>query len=519
MSRPLFDVVVPTAGRPALARLLRAIQDLHGPQPGSVLVVDDRPEAGTPLEVPEGISVLRGRGAGPAAARNVGWRASSAEWTVFVDDDVVPSADWLERLAGDLASADPDVAGVQGRLVVPLPDDRRPTDWERNVAGLARAHWATADMAYRRDALESVGGFDERFPRAYREDADLGLRILGADYRIVHGARTTLHPVGPVGFWTSVRLQAGNGDDMLMRALHGPGWQERAGAPRGCRACHLASTAAALTAAGGVCFGRRGVALLAMGAFFGSVGELAWRRIAPGPRTRREVATMAVTSAVLPLAATYHTLRGVLRARGTKLVTPCHKVSDAAGEPAGALRGEQVTLCYLPPEAVLFDRDGTLVLDVPYNADPERVKAAPGAREALDRLRAAGIRVGVVSNQSGIGRGLLTREQVDAVNQRVETLLGPMAVWALCPHAPDEDCACRKPSPGLVLDAARTLGVDPRRCAVVGDIGSDVEAAEAAGARAILVPNGMTRREEVATAPEVAGSLADAVDRLLGAAR
>jgi HAD superfamily hydrolase (TIGR01662 family) len=519
MIRPLFDVVVPTAGRPALARLLRAIQGSYGPQPGSVLVVDDRPDAGTPLEMPEGISILRGRATGPAAARNVGWRTSSAEWIVFVDDDVVPTAEWLERLAGDLAAAAPDVAGVQGRLVVPLPADRRPTDWERNVAGLARASWATADMAYRREALESVGGFDERFQRAYREDADLGLRILGAGYRIVGGARAALHPVGPAGFWTSVRLQAGNADDMLMRALHGAGWQERAGAPRGRRPFHLASTAAALTAAGGVCFGRRGVALLAMGAYLGSVGELAWRRIAPGPRTRREVATVALTSAVLPLAATYHTLRGVLRARGAKLVTQCHKLSSAEGKPAGALRGAQVTPCYLPPEAVLFDRDGTLVLDVPYNSDPERVEPAPGAREALDRLRAAGIRVGVVSNQSGIGRGLLTREQVDAVNRRVETLLGPMAVWAVCPHAPGEGCACRKPSPGLVLDAARTLRVDPRRCAVVGDIGSDIAAAEAAGARAILVPNGKTRREEVATAPEVAGSLADAVDRLLGAAR
>jgi HAD superfamily hydrolase (TIGR01662 family) len=493
MSRPPFDVVVPTAGRPVLERLLRALLESRGPRPGSVFVVDDRPDATASLDVPGDVRVLRGRAAGPAAARNVGWRASSAEWIAFLDDDVVPAEDWLERLANDLASASPDVAGSQGRLVVPQPEDRRPTDWERNVAGLAGARWATADLAYRREVLEALGGFDERFPRAYREDAELGLRVLAAGHRIVHGRRTTLHPVGPSGFWASVRLQAGNADDMLVRALHGPGWQKRAGAPRGRRARHVAVATSALVLAGGVCFGRRGVALLGMGVFFAGVGELAWHRIAPGPRTRREIATMTATSTVLPLAATYHSLRGLLHAR------------EAA----------QVTRCYLAPEAVLFDRDGTLVLDVPYNSDPDRVEVAPGAREALDRLRATGMRVGVVSNQSGIGRGLLTHEQLDAVNRRVEELLGPFEVWAVCPHAPDQGCACRKPSPGLILDAARTLGVASSRCVVIGDIGSDVEAAQAAGARAILVPNGKTRREEVAAAREVATSLADAVDRLL----
>jgi len=168
------------------------------------------------------------------------------------------------------------------------------------------------------------------------------------------------------------------------------------------------------------------------------------------------------------------------------------------------------------PAAVLFDRDGTLVRDVPYNGDPARVDPVPGARAALDRLRAAGVAVGVVTNQSGVARGLLSADQVDAVNRRVDELLGPFATWAVCPHGPHDGCGCRKPAPGLVREAARRLRVDVARCAVVGDIGADVEAARAAGARGVLVPTDVTRPEEVSAAPEVAPTLAAAVDRLLG---
>jgi HAD superfamily hydrolase (TIGR01662 family) len=168
-----------------------------------------------------------------------------------------------------------------------------------------------------------------------------------------------------------------------------------------------------------------------------------------------------------------------------------------------------------PVRAVLFDRDGTLVHDVPYNGEPARVRPMPGARAALDRLRAAGVAVAVVTNQSGVARGLITADQVERVNRRVEELLGPFAAWAVCPHGPDDDCGCRKPAPGLVTDTARRMGVDPRECALVGDIGADVEAAAAAGARAILVPTPVTRPEEVAAAPEVAVDLQDAVERLL----
>ena len=167
------------------------------------------------------------------------------------------------------------------------------------------------------------------------------------------------------------------------------------------------------------------------------------------------------------------------------------------------------------PAAVLFDRDGTLVRDVPYNGDPALVEPVPGAREALDRLRRAGVRTAVVSNQSGIARGLLTRAQVDAVNARVEQLLGPLGPFFVCEHGPEDGCGCRKPQPGMVLAAADALGVAPQDCALVGDIGADVGAALAAGARPVLVPTPVTRQDEVDDAPEVARDLRAAVDLLL----
>lgn len=165
--------------------------------------------------------------------------------------------------------------------------------------------------------------------------------------------------------------------------------------------------------------------------------------------------------------------------------------------------------------AVLLDRDGTLVADVPYNGDPERVRLMPAAVEAVGRLRAAGVATAVVSNQSGIARGVLSRDQVDAVNAKVVALLGPIGPFFVCPHGPGDGCACRKPAPGLVLEAAAALGVPAASCALVGDIGADVEAGRAAGARAILVPTPQTRPEEIAAAPEVAADLMAAVELLL----
>jgi HAD superfamily hydrolase (TIGR01662 family) len=288
----------------------------------------------------------------------------------------------------------------------------------------------------------------------------------------------------------SVRVQAGNADDVLMRRLHGADWRERAEAPLGRRPQHLAVTAAGLAALGLPAAGRPRAALAAALAWAAGTAEFAWARIAPGPRDRAEVTTMALTSAAIPPLATWHWLRGVVRHRR---VTPWRGV----------------------PDLVLFDRDGTLVHDFPYNGDPAWVRPVDGAREALDRLRARGVRLGVVSNQSGVARGIITREQVDACTARLDELLGPFETVQVCPHGPDDGCGCRKPAPGMVKAACAELGVDPARTVVIGDIGADVEAAAAAGAVGILVPTPVTRKQEVAAAPRRAATLPAAVDDVL----
>src|ERR687894_81355 len=311
-------VVVPTVGRPSLDVLLDALAQAPGPRPAELVLVDDRP-AGEPLR-PERpglppLRVVRTGGGGPARARNLGWRSVRTEWVAFLDDDVVPDPDWYRRLAEDLTDLPADVAGSQGRVGVPLPDDRRPTDWERGTAGLVRALWITADLAYRRAALAAVGGFDERFPRAFREDSDLALRVMDTGARLVRGRRWITHPVRPVDRWVSVRVQAGNADDVLMRRLHGPTWRERADAAVGRRPRHLAVTAAGLAAVGLAAARRPRAAAAAALGWAPPPAEFAWARIAPGPRTRTEVPPRALPGAVIPPLATWHFLRGAVQHR------------------------------------------------------------------------------------------------------------------------------------------------------------------------------------------------------------
>ncbi len=151
--------------------------------------------------------------------------------------------------------------------------------------------------------------------------------------------------------------------------------------------------------------------------------------------------------------------------------------------------------------AVFLDKDGTLVEDVPYNVDPDRIRLVPGATGALRALQRAGYRLVVVSNQSGVARGLFEESALRVVERRLSDLAGAAGIavagFYWCPHHPGGvvsryavSCDCRKPAPGLLQRAARDLVLDLPASWMVGDILNDVEAGRRAGCRTVLVDNG-----------------------------
>ena len=119
-----------------------------------------------------------------------------------------------------------------------------------------------------------------------------------------------------------------------------------------------------------------------------------------------------------------------------------------------------------------------------------------------------------MTNQSGVGRSLITPAQLAAVHRRVDELTEPFGTFRVCPHRPQDGCGCRKPEPGLIRAAAHDLGVDVADCVVIGDIAADVAAARAAGARGIVVPTAATSKDELAGLP-AAATLTEAVAALL----
>ncbi len=496
----LFTIVVPTIGRESLHRLLGALDKAAvrcaAAERPSVVLVDDRPGRPRPLDVQSdlALTVARSGGRGPAAARNVGWRAARSRWVCFLDDDVLPQPDWFDRVVADLRDADAAGAvGSQAVIEVPGPPGRRPTDDERRTLHLAEARWITADMAYLRSVLVAVGGFDDRFPRAYREDADLALRITAAGHTIVRGSRRSTHPVAPATLMSSVRAQIGNRDNALMRRKHGRHWRRLVGEGRGRLPAHALTTAAALATLAGAASRRGRVARGALAAWAGLTAQFAWIRVRPGPRTAGEAARMLITSALIPPVAVAHRVRGAWTFRSAR--------RD-------------------PPLAVLLDRDDTIIEDVPYLRDPSRVRPVPGAVDALTRLRQRGLLLAVVSNQSGVAKGLIGVDELAAVNRRVSQVLGTFESWQVCPHDDGDDCGCRKPRPGMVYAAAADLDVPVSRCVLIGDTGADVRAALSAGADAVLVPTARTLEPEIAEArarpgARVADSLPDAVALVL----
>jgi D-glycero-D-manno-heptose 1,7-bisphosphate phosphatase len=167
--------------------------------------------------------------------------------------------------------------------------------------------------------------------------------------------------------------------------------------------------------------------------------------------------------------------------------------------------------------AVFIDRDGTLIKDRDYCSDPSEVKLFSGVPEALRRLRSNGFKLIVITNQSGIGRGLFTLEQYRAVEAEVLRQLGAGLIDAtyFCPHLPDRHCSCRKPAPGMILEATREYQIDLARSFLVGDKEIDVECARNAGVRSIRVKTGPQRDTSDSAADWVAEDLRGAVEIIL----
>jgi len=177
-----------------------------------------------------------------------------------------------------------------------------------------------------------------------------------------------------------------------------------------------------------------------------------------------------------------------------------------------------------PRPAVFLDRDGTLVIERGYLSDPDEIELLPGVARALRNLKAAGYPLVVVSNQSGVGRGLFPESRVHEAMARLREALRVEGVELdaiyFCPHRPEEGCACRKPGVALLERAADDLQLSLRRSALVGDKRLDVETAHRAGALGLLVRTGYGRDEEQRSEGEAAERGPDAVcDDLAAAAR
>lgn len=310
-----ISVVVPTYRRPdLLERCLTELtsQDLDRDS-FEIVVADDGPGEKTRGVVDrfsrDGVRYVPVEDQhGPAAARNRAWQAARGEIIAFTDDDTLAAPDWLRR--GSEAFRD-GVAGVAGRIVVPLP--KRPTDFERNMAGLERGEFVTANCFYRRDALEAVGGFDERFTAPWREDADLFFTLLERGYRLEWAPEAVVvHPLRPGSWGVSLRQQAQNAYDALLYKKHPDLYRKRI--PRaGWRYYVIAASAA--VAVGATFLGTPHLAVIAAASWGLMTSRFLMQRLSGTSHAPTHVADMLVTSILIPPLAIFWRLRGALRYR------------------------------------------------------------------------------------------------------------------------------------------------------------------------------------------------------------
>lgn len=308
-------VVVPTYQRPDLLdRCLAAlVAQTFAPSAFEIVVVDDAVSEAARLRVEAWarrsavpIRYLAAESTqGPAAARNAGWRAARGDVVAFTDDDCVPDPRWL---AEGTAVIEAGAEAASGRVVVPLSE--RPTDYERDAAGLERADFVTANCFVRREALEAAGGFDERYTAAWREDSDLQFTLLERGCRIERAGRAqVVHPVRPAPWGVSLRQQRKSQFNALLYKKFPERYrrQIRASPPWD----YYAINGAMLTAVvGGPPIQVPAVALWGV-----LTARFCTRRLRGNSTAAGHVVEMVVTSALIPPLSVFWRLYGALRFR------------------------------------------------------------------------------------------------------------------------------------------------------------------------------------------------------------
>lgn len=316
------SVVIPTCGRPRLLqRCLNAlVEQSLPPEDYEIIVVDDGHSDETEALVAKVLEQTQGRPVlrylrpegtkGPAGARNRGWRVARAPVIAFTDDDTIPDRDWLRY--GLFAMETRERPAIWGRVVVPVPPV--PTDHEKNTRGLEQARFVTANCFVRRSALEAVGGFDERYRKAWREDADLYFALMERYGEIDHvAAAVVVHPVREAPWGVSLRQQANVYYDALLYKKYPRLYRERIRpVPPLSYYAIVVSTVVGLVCLLGGAWGWWALCWLVS---IGLIGRFAWSRLKDTSRHPRHVAEMAVTSAAIPFLSIYWRLKGAVHFR------------------------------------------------------------------------------------------------------------------------------------------------------------------------------------------------------------
>jgi GT2 family glycosyltransferase len=247
---------------------------------------------------------------GPAHARNRGWRAATGDIIAFTDDDTIPDENWLvESLK--VFDSDANLAAAAGKIVVPLSEN--PTDYEANEAGLASADFVTANCFCRREVLEFLGGFDERFTLAWREDSDLYFRLLENGFRVgrVDGA-VVVHPIRTTGFGISVLQQRKIMLDALLFKKHPSAFRRAIGFFAG---RYYLMITAFLTSIAAFAMGHLFFSAACFTIWIGSTASFCFQRLKRTKHAPMHVLEMIVTSVLIPPTAVFWRLYGAAKFR------------------------------------------------------------------------------------------------------------------------------------------------------------------------------------------------------------